>query len=205
MVWGNRKAWSNGKQRTVGKPITYDLLETESLSDSAIASSSEQALEIVQRPNAVINNGGPVLLRGLMLPLSPSQNTYWRTRIVKSKSGRVFTSTYIGEEGVTYKRSVAELALVKKMRFQTEKRLNLEMVVCPRNKASIDIDNRIKSCIDALKDAGVFMDDEQIDELRVRRGPIMPGGRIILSLTEIKPNYDAVLAESWSRHAHKNP
>jgi crossover junction endodeoxyribonuclease RusA len=41
-----------------------------------------------------------------------------------------------------------------------------------------DIDNRIKSLQDALEVAGAYDNDEQIDDLRVLRGPIVSGGRM---------------------------
>jgi len=50
------------------------------------------------------------------------------------------------------------------------------MVLFPRDKRKIDIDNPIKSVLDALKDAGVFDDDFQVDELSiVRVKPIKAG------------------------------
>jgi len=46
----------------------------------------------------------------------------------------------------------------------------------PRDKRKQDIDNRIKALWDALADAGVFDNDEQIDILLVQRGEIVKGG-----------------------------
>ena len=153
----------------------------------------------LQRPNAVIRNGGPILLRGLMLPLSPSMNTYWRTRVIVSKKrgGRAFASTYVSEDGVKYQERIKELALIKKFMFNTEKRLRIDMVVCMPTRREADIDNRIKPFLDALAVAGVYVNDEQVDVLLVRRGPIMKGGRIVVSIVEIQPDYDAVFREAW--------
>lgn len=55
-------------------------------------------------------------------------------------------------------------------------RLEMKVVLYPRDKRKQDIDNRIKALWDALGDAGVFDDDEQIDVLIVERGEIKKGG-----------------------------
>jgi len=49
-------------------------------------------------------------------------------------------------------------------------RLSLEIVLWPKDKRKYDIDNRIKALLDSLQDAGVFDDDEQIDQINVYRG-----------------------------------
>lgn len=55
-------------------------------------------------------------------------------------------------------------------------RLQMTVILHPRDKRKQDIDNRIKALWDALADAGVFDDDEQIDVLMVQRGEIVKGG-----------------------------
>ena len=55
-------------------------------------------------------------------------------------------------------------------------RLEMKVVLYPRDRRKQDIDNRIKALWDALGDAGVFEDDEQIDVLIVERGEIKKGG-----------------------------
>ena len=59
------------------------------------------------------------------------------------------------------------------------------MVLFPRDKRKIDIDNRIKSVLDALQDAGVFDDDFQVDELSIVRGKPIKGGAIRVLIEEI--------------------
>jgi crossover junction endodeoxyribonuclease RusA len=49
-----------------------------------------------------------------------------------------------------------------------------------------DIDNRIKSVLDALQIAGAFENDSQVDELSVSRGSILRGGRIEVLIGEIE-------------------
>ena len=52
------------------------------------------------------------------------------------------------------------------------------------SKRTIDIDNRIKSCLDALQDAGVFEDDSQVDQLTVIRMPVSKGGYASVVIVE---------------------
>ena len=59
------------------------------------------------------------------------------------------------------------------------------MVLFPRDKRKIDIDNRIKCVLDALQDAGVFNDDFQVDELTIVRGKTIKGGGIRVIIEEI--------------------
>jgi crossover junction endodeoxyribonuclease RusA len=59
------------------------------------------------------------------------------------------------------------------------------MVLFPRDKRKIDIDNRIKCVLDALQDAGVFDDDFQVDELSIVRGKTIKGGAIRVLIEEI--------------------
>lgn len=107
----------------------------------------------------------------LNLPLPPSVNSYrtiFRGRMGISKAGREFkekVSDYIAE----YK--VPKLGSA---------RLEMKVVIYPRDKRKQDIDNRIKALWDALTDAGVFDDDEQIDVLIVERGEIKKGGGVLV-------------------------
>ena len=103
----------------------------------------------------------------LNLPLPPSVNTYrtiFRGRMGISKAGRAFkeqVSDYVAE----YR--VPKLGAA---------RLEMKIVLHPNDRRKQDIDNRIKALWDALADAGVFDNDEQIDILLVERGAIKKGG-----------------------------
>ena len=106
----------------------------------------------------------------LTLPLSPTINTYY---------GSAGNRRFIKPAGVAFRKEVA--ALVKQANLpEMTGRLCIVMRVFPRDKRKQDIDNRVKSLLDSLQHAGVFLDDEQIDDLHVTRGPVAPGGRIEL-------------------------
>jgi crossover junction endodeoxyribonuclease RusA len=165
----------------------------------------------VQRPNAVIRNGGPRLLQGLMLPLPPSSNAYWRNVLLPSKGMKfpfyatdmrvVYSKFRVAkvptEEAKAYCKLIAELALQKNFRFFTDKPLRMDVVVCPRDRREIDAHNYTKVLFDALEQAGVYVNDSQVIDSRTRVGPIIKGGRVCISLWETQADPDAVLKEAW--------
>lgn len=114
----------------------------------------------------------------LNLPLPPSVNSYrtiFRGRMGISKAGREFkeqVSDYVAEYRVPKLGSV---------------RLEMRVTLYPRDRRKQDIDNRIKALWDALTDAGVFDDDEQIDVLIINRGEIKKGGGCLVIIEEIEP------------------
>lgn len=65
-------------------------------------------------------------------------------------------------------------------------RLEMQVTLYPKDRRKQDIDNRIKALWDALTDAGVFDDDEQIDVLMVQRGAIKKGGGCLVVIDKIE-------------------
>lgn len=112
----------------------------------------------------------------LSLPFPPSVNSYrtvYRGMMRLSKEGRAF------------KAAVADYVVEYRVPKLGDKKLRISMVLFPRDKRKIDIDNRIKSVLDALQDAGVFDDDFQVDELSIVRGVPIKGGAIRVLIEEI--------------------
>lgn len=111
----------------------------------------------------------------IVLPLPPSVNTYWR----KSPHGM-----YITQQGKDFRLQVAEIVAERQcLKFGT-KRLFMAVRLCMRDKRASDLDNRMKALLDALEHAGVFDNDEQIDELTILRGPIVKGGECYVMISE---------------------
>lgn len=112
----------------------------------------------------------------LNLPYAPSVNTYWRR-------GRF--STYLSPIGREYKDKVAEYVIENRVPKLGDARLKMTLIIRPRSKRKFDIDNLAKSVLDSLADAGVYDDDEQIDELHIIRGEPIKNGRVVVTIEEI--------------------
>lgn len=64
-------------------------------------------------------------------------------------------------------------------------RLKLEVIFHFPTKQKRDIDNHLKATIDSLVKCGFCNDDEQFDELIVKRGAVVKGGLIRLKVWEL--------------------
>ena len=103
-------------------------------------------------------------------------NTYWRNfrgRTVLSKNGRQF------------KADVQDYVIEQNIPKFGDKKLKITMILRPRDKRKIDIDNRIKAVLDSLQDAGVFDDDFQVDHIEMIRGEQIKGGLIRVLIEEL--------------------
>ena len=84
----------------------------------------------------------------------------------------------MSKQGREYKAKVADYIAESNTPKLGASRLSLEIVLWPKDKRKYDIDNRIKALLDSLQDAGVFDDDEQIDQINVYRGDgVISGGQ----------------------------
>lgn len=101
----------------------------------------------------------------LHLPFPPSANTYYRR-------GR--HATYLSPQGRAYKAAVSDAAAI--VGIKLEGRLDVFVALSSPTKRKYDLDNRIKPLQDAMQDAGLYDDDEQIDRLTVVRHPPSNGG-----------------------------
>jgi crossover junction endodeoxyribonuclease RusA len=112
------------------------------------------------------------------LPFPPSVNHYWRHRVI----GR-HASVYISADGMDFRREVVKA--IHGLGVKLEDRLNVKIELYPATLRKFDIDNRVKATLDALTHAGVWLDDEQIDELTVIRREKVKGGKMIVEISEI--------------------
>lgn len=120
------------------------------------------------------------------LPWPPSVNVYWRTGTT-SKHG--VPMTYLSRKAKEFRATVVR-EIQQQDGPQPETlfgRLMVSLELIPPTRRKLDIDNFCKSTLDALMHAGVFADDEQIDELRIRRLHVEPPGACDVTITELEP------------------
>ena len=118
----------------------------------------------------------------LTLPFPPSTNTIWRSLRSGPMAGRVLLS----KAGREYRKAVhASVTAQIGARGAFGGRLRVSIQLHPPTRRRLDIDNRIKACLDALTHAAVWADDEQVDVLQITRGEIMAGGLAVVEVEEI--------------------
>lgn len=107
---------------------------------------------------------------------------------------------YPSDDAKDYIKSLTNIAIEKGFQFQTDRQLSMDVVVCPRSKREIDAHNYGKVLCDAMQAAGVYLDDSQVVDLRIRLGPVMPpDGRMIISMQIVAWDGNGILDEVWGR------
>jgi crossover junction endodeoxyribonuclease RusA len=91
------------------------------------------------------------------LPFPPSVNHYWR---------HVGSRTLISRTGRAYRQQVLHDVEQLGLRAITGP-IRLEVIVTRPDRRRRDLDNLLKSLLDALDHAGVYEDDSQIQDLRI--------------------------------------
>ena len=117
----------------------------------------------------------------LHLPFPPTVNSYY-------KRGKNYQ--YISMRGKKFQAEVeaeVEQQLAGLDVLPLEERLNVTVVVHMPDRRTRDIDNYMKSLLDACTKAGVWVDDEQIDQLVIYRGARCYSGAVRLAITEAGP------------------
>lgn len=122
----------------------------------------------------------------LSLPWPPSVNDYW---VTVRRQGKVIK--FLSDRGTAYRAETvfeAKKAMYKqKCRGFKDMRVAVHIVACPPTRGRRDLDNLFKAPLDALTYAGIWDDDEQIDDLHIVRGPVKKPGHmtvIVSCLTE---------------------
>lgn len=111
------------------------------------------------------------------LPFPPSVNAYWRHLSKGPLAGR----TLISEDGRKYRAAVEQAVVLQRVRGVGTARVAVSVEVRAPDRRRRDLDNLGKSLLDALSHAGVWQDDEQIDDLRFWRSE-RGGGRVIVKI-----------------------
>ena len=111
------------------------------------------------------------------LPYPPSINNYW----IASGHRR-----FISQRGRDFKNHVAEYCAEWRVPKFGDASMWVEIVLHPRSKKLMDIDNCIKPILDALQDAGVFDDDCQVQRVSITRGVPKKGGGCVVMLDRME-------------------
>lgn len=71
-------------------------------------------------------------------------------------------------------------------RFPASARLRVVLILNPPDRRRRDVDNYSKGLLDAFTHAGIWADDEQIDELLIRKcHPVPPRGLVEVDVAVI--------------------
>jgi len=114
----------------------------------------------------------------IALPYPPSVNRYWRSvngRVLVSADGRAFR-----DSAAIFAKSVLRGAK------PLTGRLSVRIELSPPDRRRRDIDNVLKALLDSMTYAGVWIDDSQIDELSIKRIPMIPGGSVCVHVAQTK-------------------
>lgn len=128
----------------------------------------------------------------LRLPYPPSANTHWRSyqgRVIVSKKGREYRRK-------VYEAVLAQLGVYYKTLPIT--RMRCEIVMHQPDFRERDVDNIVKTLLDAVAGARVIINDATIDELQVVRGGAKKGGEVQLRFYDLGGN-------SWYRRFAEIP
>ena len=112
----------------------------------------------------------------LDLPYPPSINNYW----IASGHRR-----FISKRGVLFRQSVMEYVMDNEVPKLGEQSLSVHIVLRPRSKKLMDIDNCAKAILDACEHAGIFDSDVQVEKLLIERGLPKKGGGCVVMIEVI--------------------
>jgi crossover junction endodeoxyribonuclease RusA len=106
------------------------------------------------------------------LPWPPSINHYWR---------RVGARTLISREGRRFRERVIAILAAQDIRPLTG-RLAVQIDAFPPDNRRRDLDNVLKSLLDALQHGGAYLDDSQIVELSIAKCDSVAGGKTLVHI-----------------------
>lgn len=113
------------------------------------------------------------------IPFPPSVNNYY----VKTQRG-----VFISSKGKKFREQVAEAILQQVPGVHIEDPVLVEIVLFPPDNRRRDIDNYLKSMMDAITQTGFWTDDCLVDQLFVYRGEVSSkNGHVVILVTDAGP------------------
>jgi len=106
------------------------------------------------------------------LPYPPSINHYWR---------RVGHHTLISRTGRAFRAEVVAILAQRRVRA-LDGPLEIEIDLHPPDRRRRDVDNALKSLLDALQHGGAYADDSQVVRLSIIKCPPVEGGKTIVRI-----------------------
>lgn len=111
------------------------------------------------------------------LPYPPSVNHYWR------HAGR---HVYISRDGRIYRERVAACVLAHGIHGEAlTGHISLTISIYPPDRRRRDIDNVLKSLLDAMQHARIYDDDSQIVKIEIAKKEPVAGGKVVVYVEEI--------------------
>lgn len=120
----------------------------------------------------------------LVLLFPPSVNTYWRA----PNSGPLKGRHLISQKGREFQ-SAACAAIIEQLRKlpkPSAEHAEVEITLYPPDHRRRDLDNYNKALFDALTHAGVWEDDSQVKRMQVEWGPVVPKGKVEITISLFK-------------------
>lgn len=168
MRWSEKQLEAHLKQHEKRKSESVAQLKTKN--DAKVREAKQNATQSITAQNTTHQE--KTILDCEIATIPPSVNHYW----VASGKRR-----YLSDKARDFHDVVSMLV----PRINTAARLKLEVTFHFPNRLRRDIDNYLKATIDSLVKCGLCVDDEQFDELIVRRGDVVKGGLIKIKVLEI--------------------
>lgn len=111
----------------------------------------------------------------LRLDWPPSNNVYYR---------RARGLTIISDEGKAYVQRVKVMMMAAGIRRRDpiKERIAVRITTNQPTANRCDLDNFQKVALDSMTKSGVWADDSLIDDLHIRRGPIVKGGSLSIAI-----------------------
>ena len=131
---------------------------------------------------------GGVHEREITLPWPPSVNMVYRSFAFINRAGKPMSRMIISKDGKAYFEMAQEL--LKGGPTFGDRRLKVVVTAHALDRRKRDLGNLDKVLMDSLQKSGVFDDDEQIDDLRFKRGEICPNknAHVVIKISVVPKN-----------------